>query len=233
MKKGRSNYSFQLNCDVNIINQMIQSYLMANKFQQTEKNGEMFYKAGDAMIGYRGFSYSFMGQTLNISVWLIGLMNDLQIEQNSLNASAMNYRDSLNALFQQISNLNNRGMNPQYQYQQTNMNNGFIPNQNVGNNLMPNMQNNPNQFVQNFEAETNKKKETMCEVGFWLSIAGLLISFFGITYGVLVYIMNFYFASQGLKTRKKGKAITTIVLSILSIIIFFVMIVLAAVESQK
>lgn len=231
MKKGRSNYSFQLNCDVNIVNQIIQSYLMANKFQIAEKKGEKFYKAGDAMIGYRGFSYSIIGQNLNISVWLIGLMNDLKIEQNSLNASAMNYRKSLQSLFQEISNLNNRVMNQQYQYQQSNMNNGFIPNQNMGNNVIPNMYNNSNRFVQTFEAETNKKKETMCEVGFWLSIVGILISFLGVMYGGIIYVMNFYFASQGLKTRKKGKAIATIVLSIISIVIFFAMLVLVAMES--
>ena len=77
---------------------------------------------------------------------------------------------------------------------------------------------NNNNFVQSFQDETMKKKERMCEIGFWLSILGLVCSFFGIAYGIFVYIMDFYFASQGLKTRKKGKAIATIVLSIISIL---------------
>lgn len=76
-----------------------------------------------------------------------------------------------------------------------------------------------NQFVQNFQNENLMKQEKMCEVGFWLSILGLIFSFFGVAYGVIVYVANFYFASQGLKTRKRGKAIATIVLSSISIAI--------------
>lgn len=76
-----------------------------------------------------------------------------------------------------------------------------------------------NSFAQTFQNENLKKKETMGEIGFWLSIFGLISSFFGVAMGLVVYILDFYFASQGLKTRKKGKAIATIVLSIISIII--------------
>jgi len=82
-----------------------------------------------------------------------------------------------------------------------------------------NINNNATQFAQTFQNENTKKQEKLCEVGFWLSIFGLLLSLVGVSYGVIIYILNFYFASQGLKTRKKGKAITTIVLSILSILI--------------
>ena len=59
----------------------------------------------------------------------------------------------------------------------------------------------------------------MCEIGFWLSVFGLFASFFGVAYGVFVYIIDFYFASQGLKTKKRKKAIATIVLSIISILV--------------
>ena len=45
--------------------------------------------------------------------------------------------------------------------------------------------------------------------------------------GIFVYIMDFYFASQGLKTRKKGKAIATIVLSIISIIVVVMQFIMA------
>jgi len=78
---------------------------------------------------------------------------------------------------------------------------------------------NSNQFTQAFQDETLKKKEKMCEIGFWISIFGLLCSFLGVVMGLIVYALDFYFASQGLKTRKKGKAIATIVLSIISILV--------------
>ena len=79
-----------------------------------------------------------------------------------------------------------------------------------------------NSFSQTFKNENQKKQETMCEIGFWISIFGLLGSFAGIMMGLLVYVLDFYFASQGLKTRKRGKAIATIVLSIISILIVII-----------
>ena len=86
------------------------------------------------------------------------------------------------------------------------------------NNYQQSIQNNANQFAQNFQDETNKRKGKLCEIGFWISILGVLGALGGVALGLLVYVMDFYFASQGLKTKKRGKAIATIVLSIISIL---------------
>lgn len=234
MQKGRSTYTFQLSCDPNLVNNLVQSYIQGNQYELQQKNGEQFYRAGDAMVqGYRYFNYSISGQTLTIYAWFKGAFGEVPIEQNSLNMMAMTYRNSLNTLFQEINKLNNAGVN-------MNNNMNFDPNtgqplnQNLNNNQMNfdsntgqpinqnnagQVQNNINQFTQTFQNETTKKQEKMCEVGFWLSLLGLLCSFMGVAYGVIIYILNFYFASQGLKTRKRGKAIVTIVLSIVSILI--------------
>ena len=227
MNKGRSTYTFQINCDPSVANDLVQAYIQGNKFTLQNKDGEQFYRAGDAMLeGYRYFNYSINGQTLTIQAWFKGAFGDMSIEQNSLNMPAMNYRNSLGKLFQEIEKLNNGGTN-------MNNNNGmnFDPNtgqpinqgyqQPMNQNYGQPMQQN-NQFAQNFQDETTKKQEKMCEWGFWLSIFGLLASFVGVAYGVIVYILNFYFASQGLKTRKRGKAIATIVMSIISIIIIVI-----------
>lgn len=235
MKKGRSTYTFQLNCDPNLINNLVQSYIQGNKYELQQNNGEQFYRAGDALVqGYRYFNYSISGQMLTINAWLKGAFGEVPVEQNSLNMIAMDYRNSLGKLFQEIDKLNNGGVN-------MNNNMNFDPNtgqplnQNASNNQMnfdPNtgqlinqnivgqqFQNNVSQFTQTFQNETIKKQEKMCEIGFWLSLLGLLSSFAGVAYGVIIYIMNFYFASQGLKTSKRSKAIATIVLSIVSIFI--------------
>lgn len=221
MKKGRSNYTFHLNCDVNIVVGVIQSYLSAEGFSKINKNGEDFYRAGDAMVGYRDFNYSISDTELTISAWFAGAFGDVSVEQNSLNIQAMNYRNSLNALFQEIERVNNNGgiMN------NNNINFDPMTGQPIQNNGQYNQngtqysQNNVSNFTQKFQNETTKKQEKMCEIGFWISIFGLLASFFGVSYGLLVYIMDFYFASQGLKTKKRGKAIATIVMSIISILI--------------
>lgn len=81
------------------------------------------------------------------------------------------------------------------------------------------------EFAQSIQKDVNKNRETMCEVGFWVSIIGILISIFGVSYGVIIYLLDFYLAAQGLKTRKKGKAITTIVLSVISILIIILQLV--------
>lgn len=225
MKKGRSNYNIPFNCDVNTVNQLVQSYMSANRFVPDEKKGEKYFKSGDAMVGYKFFNYSINGNNLTINAWLKGAFGEIGTEQDGLagiNVMVMSYRNSLNTLFQEISKLNN-GSNINSNQNIT----GNVPN--TGQSNYDNSQNNMNhsqqisnstsQFSQNFQNETIKKQEQLCEIGFWLSIFGLLCSFVGITYGILVYIMDFYFASQGLKTRKKGKAKATIVLSIISILI--------------
>lgn len=230
MKKGKSTYTLQFRCDSNTIEQLMQSYISANGFAFTEKKGEQYFRAGDQMLGYRGLNYSISGQTITINAWLDGALGDFPLEQNSLNMMAMNYRNSLSTLFQKIENLNGGNtMNNNVNNGQMNFdpNTGQPINQNMGQptgqpvNQM-NMQQPQNQFSQTFKNENQKKQETMCEIGFWLSILGLLGSFAGIMMGLLVYVMDFYFASQGLKTRKRGKAIATIVLSILSILIVII-----------
>lgn len=209
MKKGRSIYTFKFSCDVQTINSLLQNYLTSNGFQPYIKSGEQYYRAGDSMLGYRGFLYSINGDNLIINAWLDGAMGNFPIEQKNYNILAMDYRNSLVQLFNEISKLNIGG---------NNMNNNQI-NMGQDNQNYNNSQYNPNQFAENFQSETNKKKEKMCEIGFWISIFGIICSFTGVSFGLLVYIMDFYFASQGLKTRKRGKAIATIVLSIISILI--------------
>lgn len=220
MKKGRSTYNFQFNCDPSVVNNIIQAYIQGNKYELQNKNGEQYYRAGDAMLeGYRYFNYSISGQSLVIYAWFKGAFGEMPIEQNSLSMPAMNYRNSLGKLFQEIEKLNNGGNNMN--------NNGNNFDQQTGQPINPNYQQpvqQNNQFTQTFQDETTKKQEKMCECGFWLSIFGLLASFVGVAYGVIVYLLNFYFASQGLKTRKRGKAIATIVMSIISIVIIVIQI---------
>lgn len=223
MKKGRSTYTFQLNCDPELVNNLVQSYIKGNLYELQNKNGEQFYRAGDAMVqGYRYFKYSISEQTLTIYAWFKGAFGEVPIEQNSLNMMAMTYRNSLNTLFQEIDKLNNGGSN-------MNNNMNFDPNtdQPVNQNNYQQSVQNVNQFTQTFQNETTKKQEKMCEVGFWVSLFGLLCSFMGVVYGVIIYILNFYFASQGLKTRKRSKAIATIVLSIISILIIILQLISA------
>ncbi|MGN0005043.1 MAG: hypothetical protein ACI37Z_03635 [Candidatus Gastranaerophilaceae bacterium] len=191
----RLHYQIPFTTDINTVNVIVNSYLNAAGFKLTNKKGDTYYRSGDAMTGYRGFKYWINGQILLIQAWIDGDFAEVQLEGN-LNVVATNYKESLSKLFQAVTNAG---------YNQSNIN--------------PSGQAMAQEFAQSIQNDVNKNRETMCEVGFWVSIVGVLISIFGITYGVTIYLLDFCFAAQGLKTRKKGKAITTIVLSIISILI--------------
>lgn len=193
MAKGRNDYQIPFNTDVSVVNSIVNNYLSASNFKLVTKRNDTYYRSGDAMTGYRGFKYWINGQTLIVQAWIDGDFAEVQLEGN-LNVVATNYKESLSKLFQAVTNANNQSYNQSGQVM-------------------------AQEFAESIQNDVNKNRETMCEVGFWVSIVGILISIFGVSYGVIIYLLDFYFAAQGLKTRKKGKAITTIVLSVISVLI--------------
>lgn len=132
MKKGKSNYNLTFNSDSTLVNNIVQSYLKESGFNMYEKKGEKYYRAGDAMLGYKGFNYSINGNNLIIEAWLDGALGDFPLEQNSLNMLAMDYRNSLNKLFQEINKLNNGGMNMNNNFNNQNINNQMNYDPNTG-----------------------------------------------------------------------------------------------------
>lgn len=197
MGKGRTSYCIDILGDINVADQTIKNYLASTGFKLTEKNGEQFYKYVAAVDEFpRGFKYYFEGKKLNISVWLINFFGqDVELNKSSMDRLSMEYNESLSKLFQDLANVE-----PTVQNETNN-------------------QNNASQFVQNFQDDVEKKKERRCEVVFWISIFSLILAFFGYVVAVIVYVCQFYYAILGLKTRKKGKAIATIILSAASILI--------------
>ena len=126
-----------------------------------------------------------------------------------LSIIAMQYRKSLNELFEQIEKCNDNNIVPASNMApQPNMGPqpGMAPQPNMGPQPF-----NASQAAQSFRESNLSRQETLCEIGFWLSIVGAILPFFGIAYGLFIYIMNFYFAAQGMSTRKKPKAIITII----------------------
>lgn len=251
MERGRSVYNFNLNCDVNKALEVVQGYINGNGFTLINDKNESYYRAGDAMRGYRYFNYRLTGNNLEISAWLKGMTGEFSLENGGISIPIMSYRNSINELLQAIANLNANvsatninGNNIGYNQNPNAVNNNGVYNQNTGqpiyqnypnnnsnqttgvaqnNTIQPNYnQNNSNQFAQNFQNANIKKQETLCEVGFWLSVIGLFCAFFEVYYGIISIIFIFYFAYQGLNTPKRSKAIASFALSIVSIIIMIV-----------
>ncbi|WP_167955168.1 hypothetical protein [Anaerosporobacter faecicola] len=74
--------------------------------------------------------------------------------------------------------------------------------------------------LKTFVENNTKSKEKLATIGFIFSIFGLLLSFTGVSYGVIILIIEVYCGVQGLKTSNRNIAIATIVLVIISLLIF-------------
>lgn len=216
MNKGKTYYRFQINCNPEIINRIIIDWLNENKFRFENKFGENMYFHHDAWNGNRGFQYSINNNEVGIFAWTIGVGNQFfMLDSGALNNMAGDsYKALLSGLFGRINSANVNA----------NTNNNVAP----ANNQMQNNAQAQNiaQVASNVDNEVTRNAETLCEVGFWLSIVGLILSLFGFAFGVIIYILIFYFAAQGLKTRKRTKAIVSIVLASISCVILVGMIVL-------
>lgn len=88
----------------------------------------------------------------------------------------------------------------------------------------PNVQQNQafmaNNSLNTFTEQNNKKIETFVIVGFIMSIVGILLTCAGFVPGALFLLFEYYAGIQGLKTRKKGLAIATIVLASIGALLF-------------
>lgn len=236
MNKGKTYYRFQINCNPEIINRIINEWLQENKFRFENKYGENMYFHHDAWNGNRGFQYSINNNEVGIYAWTIGVGNQFfMLDSGAVNNMAGDsYKALLSGLFGRINsaNVNNNANtaniqmnnNTQAQYNAQMQNNAQAQyNAQMQNNTQAQ---NIAQVASNVDNEVTRNAETLCEVGFWLSIVGLILSLFGFAFGVIIYILIFCFAAQGLKTRKRTKAIVSIVLASISCVILVGMIVL-------
>lgn len=238
----RSSYSFIINSDINEAKKVIDAYIKENGFNIVVNNGESYFVSGNKMNGYRYFNYQIIGNNLTIYAWFKGLNGEVGLLENN-RLTFTEYGRSLDRLFSEINRTNkydiNENMSNDLNYNNSNNIIGYDTNtgkpiyNNVTNFNNNYYQNNQNQFSGSFNQEINKNQEIGCEICFWISILGLIASFFGILPGAIIYMLVFYYAVQGLKTRKKAKAVATIVISIISIIILILTVILNAYIKNK
>lgn len=237
MSQNRSKYVIPFNCEPSIINSLVVEYLRSNEYVLISENNEQYYRSGEPMLkGYRFFAYSITGQNLIIYAWLKALMGEMTLEQNPISIPAINFRESLAILFKKVEDINQgvQNINPAQRFD-PHTGQPIVPNPvqrfdpQTGQPIAPNPSqrfdphtgqpiNQTNQFSQTFQNQTNKTTETLGEIAFWCSIVGMILPCLGITFGLPVYLFAIYFACKNLKTRKRGKAIATIVLSGIAIV---------------
>ena len=76
-----------------------------------------------------------------------------------------------------------------------------------------------------FRQAEDKRRSTFAEVSFWLPILLLFCSCFGATVGALDCLFNCVMATQGLKGKKRGKAIAALVMTLVALLIGIVMLI--------
>ncbi len=221
MKKGKSNYSFIINAEPLMVHNTIQSFLAANGFAPKFQDGITYYEAYDLISGLRYFEYYINGNQVTILAY-IGRFTKPLLLDNSFAGSVPKqaYKNLLETLFQALNSLNysqgqSVNMAGQMPYGQPVNMTGQMPQGQA-----MNIAQQTNVFVDN----ANKQKETLTIIGFVISVIGLILSCFGVTYGLVILFLEITFAVNGLKTSKKGLAIATLVLAGVSflILIFYV-----------
>ncbi|MBQ7955268.1 MAG: hypothetical protein IJ282_05910 [Lachnospiraceae bacterium] len=225
-------FQFTVNAPADTINQVVQGWLGANGFSFQPKEGANYYYFNDPMVkGKRSLEYYIHGTTVSIVAYLGTFEKPKALEGFVGAIPKQMYKDDLASLFKALEQLNNGApaqaapvadVAPQAQpadaqaiteTQAAPQAADAQPAPAYNPTPVPSAQ----QAIQSFTAENEKKKENMVIIGFIMSIVGLLLSCVGFTYGVILIVLEYYFAIQGLKTKKKGLAIATIVLASVSI----------------
>lgn len=206
MNIGKTNYKFQINTSQDTVKKIIEEWLNENKFTFENKYGEDLYYHHDAWNGNRGFQYVINNNEVSINAWTIGIGNKFYMLDSGAanNMAGDSYKKILAVLFEKINKSSPSNINQ------------------INNISQSNEEGNISQVSNNLNNEVSNTIEKQCEIGFWLSVVGLVLSFFGYIYGIVLECLVFVFAIRGLKSRKRTKAIISIVLSIISIIIILV-----------
>ena len=213
MKKGKSTYQFPINVDPNVAHQTIMNWLGANSFELKQKDGQYYYQYSDPIVGKRLFEFYLQPGMVTINAY-IGKYKKPYLLDDSFAGSVPKsaYKQILAPLFQTLSSYNVPGQP------------GDVSSAAPGNGSpyggaatgWP--QPAPNDYG-DFAGSAEKTNEKLAIAGFVISIIGLLLSFVGYTYGVLLYVLEFYFASRGIRSKRRGFAIATYVVAGVSILI--------------
>lgn len=126
MNIGKTNYKFQMNCDLQIVTNTITEWLKENKFNFMNKYGEDLYYCGDEWKEDRCFQYTINNSEINIYAWNIGIGNKfIMLDSGAVNNIGGDYyKNLLSELFDKLNSLNNnvnvRALNNQNEINQQN-----------------------------------------------------------------------------------------------------------------
>lgn len=210
MSAEKTKFEFVVNADPRLIDDTIRRYLAANQFQQQPKGTMNYFFFHDPIIkGKRSFEYMIQGNVVTIYAYLNTFEKPNGLDGIVGAAAKQSYKNDLQLLFKQLKRIEHHTMNTGRSQQNMGVQNGEA----VYGNALP-----QSAGADVFVEKNNKKIEDGTIVAFVMAIIGLLLSFAGISYGVILLIVEFYLAIQGLQTKKKGLAIATLVIACISLL---------------
>lgn len=217
----KTEYKFNFSVDASIIENTIQLWLVANGFSKYEKDELNCYRQGDALVqGYKFFEYYINGNELSILGCIGSVKHPKSLDNKFVGVLAIApYRKLISNLLEELKKVNEKGGNSD----DSNVKNETTQSQN--DNLNPQNQNNKQDDMQSainkFKDQNNKTWGNWTIFAFVMSILSLIMSIFGYMFGVIIIILVYYVAINGLKTTKKGLAIASIAITSVSLFIIF------------
>ncbi len=211
--EGKTEYRFTVQ-NAQDAEQKIQSWLSANSFQPIQEEDTVYYRGGDAMVGYRFLEYEINGPQVIICAY-VGSFKKPHALTNDLvgSISIAPYQNALEPLLASLSS----GVVSEPQQSSVAAQPQQPP---MATQAQP--QDQQQNTYKDFKQATSKRNGIYAEISFWISIAMFIVAFTGVMAGAIIVVLNYYLAIQGLKSNKKWKAITAIVVSSLAIIVFIV-----------
>lgn len=204
---------YEFKCDKDIALKIINSFLQANNYKQrASNNGTIYYEFSDAVvIGF--LEYEITDDKTTIYAYLRSEKKPMPLDNSFVGILIKNhYKSIIEPLLKSLANPNTEVINIQNEESNNKrdkaINNDVLRNENVENNAY-------NQFVE----ENDKSKAKFSTIAFVISIIGLLLSFIGVTFGLIIVLFEYGFAIQGLKSSKKNLSIATIVLASITLLI--------------
>lgn len=219
----KTEYKFNFSVDASIIENTIQLWLVANGFSKYEKDGLNCYRQGDALVqGYKFFEYYINGNELSILGYIGSIKHPKSLDNKFVGVLAIApYRKLISNLLEELKRVNENGRSSEISKTKDESTQSQDNNLNSQNNTQDDMQS----AINKFKDQNNKTWGNWTIFAFVMSILSLIMSIFGYMFGVIIIILVYYVAINGLKTTKKGLAIASIAITSVSLFIIFLEIV--------
>lgn len=212
MAKGRTEYRFPSRGKTIRATETVNIWLNTNGFTGYEKDGEVYYRQGSSMTRWACLKYTVEDHVLIVYAWLDSI-REIPVEEG-VSPAVLDYRSMLEPLLTELNAL---------ACEEVQM--GQIP---AERHLT---EEETQTLVNRFQQKKEKKGGNMAVAGMIIGIAALILNglaFIGlpVMIGGLGCALGIVFSIGGLKTAKKGMAVTGLICSGLAAVLLIVKLVL-------